>query len=410
MIRRVVALLALATCPCRGSVAAATSLTLDDALARARTGHPTVRVAAAELDAARARLDQAGMIPANPVVSVELARHTEPGNVGIDRGVALSQEVEVGGQGALRVAAARHDVTRAELTLADRLRVVDAEVRRAFAGVEAADRRYVLATESAGLSTRLADAATRRARAGDVGALDVELAHVETVRATQAVAAAEFDRARAKARLATAIAADPGDVLGVAGVRDRVPPPPSESVLVDRALRARPDLAAAQAQMARFGAEADLTARRGRITNPVLRGFYRQERLNERIVGGEIAIPLPVWNREQGATMALRAEAAAAGAEIERLRREIPREVHLALVRWHAAAEAETRYERDALPAVRSARDLIERSYDGGYLGLPEVLAQRGRLLDVQGAAIAAWLDLREAEADLREAVGEAAS
>jgi outer membrane protein TolC len=79
--------------------AAATSLTLDDALARARTAHPAVRAAAADVDAARARLAQAGVLPANPVVSVDLARHSEPGNTGIDRGVSLSQEVEVGGQG-----------------------------------------------------------------------------------------------------------------------------------------------------------------------------------------------------------------------------------------------------------------------------------------------------------------------
>jgi len=65
------------------------------------------------------------------------------------------------------------------------------------------------------------------------------------------------------------------------------------------------------------------------------------------------------------------------------------------------------RYQHDALPAAAHVRDLIEHAYAGGYLGLPDVLVQQGRLVDLEAAAIGAWLELREAEADLVEAVGE---
>jgi len=60
-----------------------------------------------------------------------------------------------------------------------------------------------------------------------------------------------------------------------------------------------------------------------------------------------------------------------------------------------------------ALPAARSARELLERGYDAGYLSLPDLLLQQDRLLQTRAAAIDAWRDLREAEADVIEAAAE---
>src|SRR5881397_3690674 len=99
--------------------AGADLLGLEEALARARMASPALRAAEADLDAARGRLTQARLFPANPVLSGELARHTGPGEEQLDRGVALAQEIEVGGQRGLRVGAATYDVAHAEHTFAD---------------------------------------------------------------------------------------------------------------------------------------------------------------------------------------------------------------------------------------------------------------------------------------------------
>src|SRR5439155_543498 len=82
----------------------ASGLRLADALARARAASPVVQSAAADVDVARGRLRQARLLPANPVLSADLARHTAPGGEDTkDRGVQLEQEIEVGGQRGLRV-------------------------------------------------------------------------------------------------------------------------------------------------------------------------------------------------------------------------------------------------------------------------------------------------------------------
>jgi len=402
------ALAALLALVVRGhAVRAENMLTLSDALARARSGHPLLRAAQADVDAARGRLMQARLIPANPVISGDMARHTAPPEENLDRGISLAQEVEVGGQAHLRVRGAEHDVARAERLYADRWRTLGAEIRRAFAGLTAAARRRALAAESAGLAERVLAATNRRSHAGDVAELEVKLAEIETARAAQALATAETDLARANARLATAVGAEAQETF-TATTDDLVATlPPDEEILIERALSVRPDLSVAREERARLDAEAQLTHRRAWVPNPTFRGFYRHEQANEEIVGGEVSVPFPVWNREQGTEIAARAAARAAAAEADRLTREIPREVHLALVRRRAAAAAWDKYQRETVPAADAVRTLIERAYGGGYIGLPDVLVQQDRLVQVRAAAIGAWLDLREAEADVIEAVGE---
>jgi cobalt-zinc-cadmium efflux system outer membrane protein len=397
----------VSSAPTAGTGLAADLLRLEEALARARRDSPVLRAAAADVDAARERLAQARVLPANPVVAVELARHRKPDDDGLDRGVSLSQEVEVGGQRGLRVAAARHDLVRAEQLLADRRRWLDGEVRRAFAGLAAADARRTLAADASALATRLAEAARRRASAGDVGATDVQLASIEATRSEQALASAAVERARAVARLAAAMGAEswePIEVGDAAG--DRRAEPPAEERLLECALGARPDLLAAREERARFEEEARLVHRRGWVPNPVLKGFYRQEIGSERIAGGEVSLPIPLWNREQGTEAELWSAAARAGAEVSRLQQDIARQIHLAVLRRTTSAAAWDRYQREALPAAKGAHELIERSYERGYLALTELLVQQDRLLQVRAAAIAAGLDLAEAEAELVEAVG----
>ena len=387
----------------------AADLALEDALARARAESPLVRAAVAELEAARARRAQARLPPANPVLSAELARHSEAGEARIDRGVALAQEIEVGGQRGLRIAGADHDVARAEDLLADRRRQVDGEVRRAFFGVAASARARALAAERATLVERIAEAARQRVRAGDLGALDLRMVEVERARAAQALAAAEGDQAAAAARLAIAVGA-PGGEEEVGAMTTDIEPAtlPNERALVAHALGARPDLAAAREQSARLESDARLARRSGLVPNPVVKGFYRQELFEERIAGAEVAVPLPIWNRAQGTETALRADAAAAAAEAARIAAEIPRQVHVAFVRHAAAADAWRRYRRDTLPAVDAADDLLVRGAAAGYVGLPERLAQEDRLLLARSAGIEAWRDVHLSEADLIEAVGGA--
>ena len=389
------------------AVARAETLTLTAALARAHRDSPELAVAGATLDAARGRLTQAGVFK-NPVLTSGATRHRIPGAVNAEPHVSLDEEIEVGGQRGLRIGAAKHDVARVEFERADHLRSVDAEVRRAFAGLVAAERRRELAREGARAAQHIARAAVEHGIESDSDRVDADLSRLDAIKADSDAMAADTDALRARVRLALVIGASPDEPLSVAPPDDApATAPPSEDGAVARALAARPDLAAARAERRRLDGEADLTHRVGRIPNPTIRGYYSHENGDEELVGGEIEVPLPLFDRQVGAEAELRGLAAAAAAEASRLERQIPRDVHTALAHYQAAAVTWNRHRRESLPTMASARAALERTLHDGRTGIIEVLVQQTRLRDLDGNVVAAWLDLREAEAEVIETIGE---
>jgi len=389
------------------SARGAEPLTLAAALVRAHADSPDMAAARADLDAARGRLTQAGLFPSNPTVNASGTHHRIPGATNIDNAVTVAQEVEVGGQRGLRVDAARHGVDRAERLLADRERTVDGEVRRAFAGLVAAQRRRAIDAEAATESKQLADATATRLAQGDASGLDVELARIDALKQREDATSSDVEVVRAQRRLALAIGAPPDVTFAVTATDDPRPPTPPETALVARALAARPDLAAARAERDRLDGEADVARRTGLIPNPTFRGFYSHENGEETLAGGEVEIPLPIWNRQQGTETDLRGQAAAAAADVVRLERQIPRDVGTALAHERGARATWGRYRAETLPTVDAAHASLARALAGGYLGLPEVLNQQDRLRATRRSAVDAWLALRAAEAELIEAVGE---
>ncbi|MCM2334183.1 MAG: TolC family protein, partial [Anaeromyxobacteraceae bacterium] len=123
----VLALLASSTASAAG---AAEPLTLPAATARALARSPEVRSAAAEVRAARARLEEASRVLAsNPELSLGGGpRDGGPGRT-TDLELALSQRIEVGGQRSARVASARAGLGAAEARLSSARARLAADVR-----------------------------------------------------------------------------------------------------------------------------------------------------------------------------------------------------------------------------------------------------------------------------------------
>lgn len=390
-----------------GTLAAA-GLSLESAIARAHERNPDLAAAGADVASARGRLVQASILAANPVVTPGANKHGLPqGVTNIDATITVAEELWVGGQRGLRIAAARFDVAHAEQALADRARLVDGEVRRAFAGLVAAQRKRVLALDAAAQSERLADIAATRVRHGDAPQLDLDLARLDVVKNRADAAGAETDIDKATARLATAIGAEADEALVVTAIDAPPHATPAETTAVDRAVATRPDLAAARAMRDNLEGQADLTHRVGIVPNPTVRGFYSHQNGAENLLGGEIDIPLPVFDRQQGTEADLRGQAASAAAQAAKLERDIPREVRTALVHHRAAAAVWVRYRDVAEPATKSALVGLDRAVAAGSLALPDAIVQQDRLRESRRAAIDAWLDMQEAEAEVIETIGE---
>ena len=81
------------------------SITLDDAVRLAFQRSPELHARRAEADEARARALTARTLPFNPGIALSDGRRRGAGRSSSDRGIAISQEIEIGGQRARRKAA-----------------------------------------------------------------------------------------------------------------------------------------------------------------------------------------------------------------------------------------------------------------------------------------------------------------
>jgi cobalt-zinc-cadmium efflux system outer membrane protein len=179
--------------------------------------------------------------------------------------------------------------------------------------------------------------------------------------------------------------------------------------LLARALAQRPDLLAAQAELARTRAELSL-AGRGRIPNPTLEGFYETEaesdRGRDRIVGGGLTLPLPLFNRNQAEIMALAAEEQRARHLLEATRLSVEKEVALGLGAYDAAGRTLDVLEARVLEPARANFSYIETAYHEGKIDLLQLIVLHNDLAQAQLGYLESLENFRDAEASLVAAVG----
>lgn len=139
-------------------------LNLRSAVDTALAQNPTLRAAAAELDANDGTVRQAGLIP-NPVLGVDQEDVKSGTRV---TSMQLSQTLETGGKRAARIEVAQRGKEIAALDLVARRAEVRALAIQAFFDALTAQERVKVVEESLRIANSGLDAATRRVTAGKV--------------------------------------------------------------------------------------------------------------------------------------------------------------------------------------------------------------------------------------------------
>lgn len=373
----------------------ASSLTLEEALQRARQSAPAVVAARMRIDEARGRVTGAALrMTTNPTLDVEAGRRS--GEVSsTDYGFAVGQDLDLPQRRRARVDAANAFVTQEEQRAFDAERQVLLAVATTFLhALEARERADVAASgeQLAGEALRIAE---RRYTAGDVAQLDVNLARTAVARADAETRAARALLAAHVAQLQVLLGmTEPVTIDG--RLRD---------ALVTGALAAdRADLRVLDAEIAEAEAEQRL-ARTLRWPDFGLRASYAREE-GDRIVLGGIGVTLPVFQRGQEATAVANARVARLRAEREALARKIEAEVRGAAASVEALRAVASDYERTVLPLVDENERLALESYDVGQIGLGDLLLVRREALDARRFLIDQLIETRLAEVELRAKAG----
>ncbi len=283
----------------------AAPLRFSDALDAARRHNPELLAARQRAEIARGRLVRAHYWNKfNPrLEGGTVSRQFAGGGSEVQRSAGISIELEVAGQRGKRIEAAQRDLERVEAEIADAERLVLSRVKDAFYRILYLDRRRKLFHELESLNRRLSDASAERFRSGEVPKLEANLGVVRLSRSRRETLSAERDYDNAVRELEQLLGRE--TVGGIALAGDLSPHPTGASLerLLQSAVRVRPDLRAREAEIHRIEAETGL-AERSIVPNPTLAGSYDEEvesaGRRDRIIGGRISIPIPVFDRNQG--------------------------------------------------------------------------------------------------------------
>ena len=354
----------------------AVPLNLEQALELAASRSFTLSAARRELEASDGTVQQAGALR-NPELnaSVEDTRRATRTTT-----ATLAFPLELGGKRAARVAAAERgrDVAQAEFSNAQaQLR---ASVIAAYFSTLVAQERFKLATSSAELATRGADAIAKRVAAGKVSPVDETRARVDQANAQLETTEAEAALKTARQVLA-ALWGDPEPTFSeVVGDTAQVPSRGTVAELTQQ-LEASPALLASRMEANRRKALIDVERSKAVPDVTVSVGAKRDNDIGrtQAIVG--VSIPLPLFDRNQGAVYEAGKRAQRADDEYQAARIRVLNDLQLAAGQLSVARSSLQSLQATVLPAAQQAYEAATKGFDAGKFGFLDVIdAQRSLL------------------------------
>ena len=354
----------------------AAPLHLEQALELAASRSFTLSAARRELEASDGAVQQAGALR-NPELnaSVEDTRRETRTTT-----ATLAFPVELGGKRAARVTAAERgrDVAQAELSNAQaQLR---ASVIAAYFSTLVGQERFKLATHSAELAKRGADAIAKRVAAGKVSPVDETRARVDQANAQLETTEAEAALQTARQMLA-ALWGDPEPKFSeVVGDTAQVPSRGTAADLAQQ-LEASPALLASRMEANRRKAQIDVERSKAVPDVTVSVGAKRDNELGrtQAIVG--VSIPLPLFDRNQGAVYEAGKRAQRADDDYQAARIRVLNELQLAASQLSVARTSLQSLQSTVLPAAQQAYEAATKGFEAGKFGFLDVIdAQRSLL------------------------------
>lgn len=289
-------------------------VSVETAIGLALENDPELLSAREELTVARGSLAKARYWnPYNPRIGGGAGqRHFDQGGTDVQPGAEVSLEVEIAGQRGKRIEEAEHAFERAQAELADFERPLRGHVKEAFYSSLHGRRRLALFHRTSQLNSRLRNATPQRFRSGEVARLDQNFAAIRDGWSGRDVFQAERDYTRTLLEVERPLGREPAGRIVPRGSLEVDPLAFDRAALLPTALEDRPKLVARHAEIRRLEAQHELT-RRSIIPNLPLGAFYDEEAeavgQRDRIFGGRVSFPLPVFDRKQGALRGRHAQA-----------------------------------------------------------------------------------------------------
>jgi len=370
--------------------------TLEQAEKIAGEANPTLWQAEAEIRASKARMQQSGLYP-NPTVAYT-GDEIRGGSVGGGKqGFFVQQTMVMGGKLALSREVFRKDVELAEIEAEEQKMRVQSAVKMAFLRVLAAQELLDARRDMAAIAQDSTETQRRLMNTGQADETEVLEAEVEAQRMRMGARMQE-NTLREEWRSLAAVIGQPGLPLAtVAGDLEKGWPEVNEEEAVEAIAKESPavriaDVAEARAQnvftRARREAIPDVQVRGGMEYNHDLLGSVPFAKGWEGIA--EVAVEIPLFNRNQGNVTAARADIERAVEEKKRISLTLRERAASAVDQYANARLMASEYREEMLPRAKKAYGLMVGKYGQMLASYPRVLDAQRKLYELQIEYIAA--------------------
>ena len=367
-------------------------VTLDQSLALALLGNPELAAFSWEVRAADARALQAGLRP-NPELEFEIeefggtGEKSGAGSAVTTFGVAIP--FERGGKRSKRKRVALLEKSAAGWDYEGKRFDVLAETTLSFIAVLAAQERYALAQELHQLSEKVLEIVSERVTAGKVSPLEETRAGValSTSRIEMERAGRELQAARK--RLASNWGSAASSFKKAIGDFYKVNEVESFDELKAK-VGMNPDIARWEQEMELRRARIDMEMAVGKPDMSVGLSSRWFNESDERAFALQFAITLPVFDRNQGGTLAASREHDKAVEERSAAELRILTELNEVWQALNAAYLEAVTLKKEVLPSAQWAFDAAQEGYLYGKFGYLDVLDAQRSLYEIRGQYIEA--------------------
>lgn len=381
------------------------TLTLDTAVRLALEDNPDIRVLAADIASARGEVTTAKTWQ-NPEVSLAPGFKTirDPFTTEFHGDFGLEQTFEWPGKRALRRVVAEKNVAVRQLALAGLRSQLVIQVRRAYFTLLTTREVVALREQRLALARSFVDAAKKKFEGGFAPEFEATKAEVEVVGAQKSLCEVQSQQAAARVTLNALMGRKPAEPLTVTGALDGTIKLPDQSALLEQALARNPAVKVQEAEAERTGLSLQ-AIRKSRLPDFKVGPSVEYTR-DEQIVGFGLSLPLPFWDKKKGEIATATAEQEKALAELDRLRREILRDVTTASQKLAAAQESLAFYTPALRDKLKATLDAAAQGYSEGRTPLLLYLELQRTYFDTQTDYFAMLQKLFEAQAELESAIG----
>ena len=402
-------LTAQATDPARREEAKADTVGLEECIAIALENNLDLAAARKRLDTAEAdRIKASLLFPSNPKLDSRIGSRNSPSPTGrtTDYSFSLSQEFQVYGQRRMRINVSDKMIERVKFEIADVERNVIAKVKTRFYEALTATKIFKLREYVQSIFEKLWDATRERFNAGAISALELNSIQIGYGQAKQQLLVAKSDYQNSLLNLKLLLGKPGNETLNIEEDMHFEKLQISMEDILTSAYKERPDLKAKEFENERASQEISLR-KVEIIPNPQFQGFFSREEGDVDIVGGQVSISIPVWDRKQSELKKAKTVKEKASINIKQKQLEIQKEVETAYQTFMAAKGGIAIYTDEIMPQVDESLKLNEISYQDGNTSFIEFLTMQKNLIETRVAYLNTLLAYNRAIINLETVSGK---